>query len=79
MAITVVALGFVYSQIFNMPVGRLMPYVCAGLIVWGFISSILIEAGNLFSGSECYIRQVRLPYLLYVCRFVFSKIDSIFA
>jgi lipopolysaccharide transport system permease protein len=73
MAITVVALGLVYSQIFNMPVGQLMPYVCAGLIVWGFISSILIEAGNLFSGSESYIKQVRLPYLLYVCRFLFSK------
>src|SRR4051794_5070887 len=73
-AITVVALGLVYSQIFNLPVRQLMPYVCAGLIVWGFISSILLDAGSLFSGSESYIKQVRLPYWLYVCRFVFSKV-----
>jgi lipopolysaccharide transport system permease protein len=74
MAITVVALGLVYSQIFNLPTRQLMPHVCAGLIVWGFINSIMLDAGNLFSGSESYIKQVRLPYSLYVCRFVFGKI-----
>lgn len=74
MAITIIALGLVYSQIFNMPIRQLLPYVCAGLIVWGFINSIMLDAGNLFSSSESYIRHIRLPYLLHVCRFVFSKI-----
>jgi ABC-2 type transport system permease protein/lipopolysaccharide transport system permease protein len=73
-AITVLALGLVYSQIFNLPARQLMPYVCAGLIIWGFISSIMLDASNLFTGSESYIKQVRLPYLLYVCRFMFGKI-----
>ena len=69
-AITVIALGLIYSQIFKLPVAQLMPYICAGLIAWGFISSIMLDAGSLFSGSESYIKQMRLPYLLYVCRFV---------
>ncbi|MBR0756659.1 ABC transporter permease [Bradyrhizobium jicamae] len=73
-AVTVIALGLVYSEIFKLPVRQLMPFVCAGLIVWSFISAILLEAGGLFSGSESYIKQVRLPYTLYVFRFVFSKI-----
>ena len=73
-AVTVIALGLVYSEIFKLPVRQLMPFVCAGLIVWSFISAILLEAGALFSGSESYIKQVRLPYTLYVFRFVFSKI-----
>ena len=73
-AITVIALGLVYSQIFKLPVAQLMPYVCAGLIAWGFISSVMLDAGSLFSGSESYIKQIRLPYLLYVCRFVFGKV-----
>lgn len=72
-AITVIALGAVYSQLFNMPIRQLLPYVCAGLIVWGFISSILVDAGTLFSGSESYIKQIRLPYSLHAFRFVFSK------
>ena len=73
-AITVIALGLIYSQIFHLPVRQLIPYICAGLIVWNFLSSIMLDAGNLFSGSESYIKQVRLPYFLYVCRFVFGKV-----
>lgn len=72
-AVTIVALGIVYSQIFKMPVAELMPYVCVGLLVWGFISAILNGAGEVFSGAESYIKQVRLPYLLYVFRFIWSK------
>jgi ABC-2 type transport system permease protein/lipopolysaccharide transport system permease protein len=71
--ISIVALGIVYSQIFNMPVRELMPHVCVGLIVWSFISAIMLEAGDLFVGSEGYIKQIRLPYSLYAFRFVLSK------
>ena len=38
------------------------------------MNSVMLDSGTLFSGSESYIKQVRLPYSLYVCRFVFSKI-----
>jgi lipopolysaccharide transport system permease protein len=72
-AITIVALGIVYSQILKMPVRELMPYVCVGLLIWGFISAILHGSGEVFSGAESYIKQVRLPYLLYVFRFIWSK------
>jgi lipopolysaccharide transport system permease protein len=72
-AVTIVALGIVYSQVLKMPVRELMPYVCVGLLVWGFISAILHGSGEVFSGAESYIKQVRLPYLLYVFRFVWSR------
>jgi ABC-2 type transport system permease protein/lipopolysaccharide transport system permease protein len=72
-AITVLALGLVYSEVLRMPIRELMPYVCIGLLIWNFISAILHGAGEVFSGAESYIKQVRLPYLLYVFRFVWSK------
>jgi lipopolysaccharide transport system permease protein len=72
-AITIIALGVVYSQILNIPIQELMPYVCVGLLVWGFISAILHGSGEVFSGAESYIKQVRLPYLLYVFRFIWSR------
>lgn len=73
MAITIVALGMVYSQVLNLPARELMPHVCVGLIVWGLMNSVLLDAGELFTGSESYIKQVKLPYSLYVFRFVLSK------
>jgi lipopolysaccharide transport system permease protein len=74
MAIMVVSLGVVYSKIFKAELRDFMPFLCAGLLVWGFISSILSEAGTLFTGAESYIKQIRLPFSVYVLRFMWSKV-----
>lgn len=74
MAIMVIALGLVYSKIFKADLRDFMPFLCAGLLIWGYISTILSEAGTLFTGAESYIKQIRLPYSLYVFRFIWSKI-----
>jgi lipopolysaccharide transport system permease protein len=74
MAIMVVALGVIYAQIFRTPLHDFMPFLCVGLLIWGLISSVLNEAGTLFTGSESYIKQIRLPYSVYVYRFMWSKI-----
>ena len=73
MAIMVIALGVVYAEIFKVALRDFMPFLCVGLLVWGYISAMLSEAGELFTGSESYIKQIRLPYSLYVFRFIWSK------
>jgi len=73
-AIMVGALGFVYSKLFNIAIDEFIPFLCAGLLIWNLISSIITESGALFTGSESYIKQVRLPYSVYVYRFIWSKI-----
>jgi lipopolysaccharide transport system permease protein len=73
MAITIVALGSVYSEVLRLPARELMPHVCVGLIVWTFMNSTVLEAGDLFTGAESYIKHIKLPYSLYVFRFVLSK------
>jgi lipopolysaccharide transport system permease protein len=74
MAIMVVALGTIYSRIFKTNINDFIPFLTVGLLVWGFISSTLGEAGTLFTGAESYIKQVRLPLSVYVFRFVWSRI-----
>jgi ABC-2 type transport system permease protein/lipopolysaccharide transport system permease protein len=73
MAIMVVALGFLYAHLFNTPIHDFLPYLCVGLLVWNFLSSFLLEGGTLFTGSESYIKQIRLPYSVYVLRSAWSK------
>jgi lipopolysaccharide transport system permease protein len=72
--ISVITIGVVYAQLFRIGLPEFMPFVCAGLVVWGYISTILNEAGGLFTASESYIKQIRLPYSLYVYKFIWSKI-----
>ena len=74
MAIMVVSLGVIYAQIFKIEIDDFMPFLCVGLLVWNFISLILGEAGTLFAGSASYIKQIRLPYSVYVFRFLWSKV-----
>lgn len=73
MGVMVLALGILYADLFKINVSEFMPFICVGLLVWTLISSILTEAGGLFTSNELYIKQIRLPYTLYVWKFVWSK------
>jgi lipopolysaccharide transport system permease protein len=73
MAIMIVALGVLYAGLFNMPIEEFLPFLCVGLLVWNLIASFLTEGGTLFTGSESYIKQIRLPYSVYVYRSTWSK------
>jgi ABC-2 type transport system permease protein/lipopolysaccharide transport system permease protein len=74
MAIMVIALGVLYAELFNTPINDFLPYLCVGLLVWNLLSSFLIEGGTLFTGAESYIKQIRLPYSVYVYRSTWSKL-----
>lgn len=74
MAIMVIALGILYAELFKVPIHDFLPFLCVGLLVWNLMSSFLIEGGTLFIGSESYIKQVRLPYSVYVFKSSWSKL-----
>jgi lipopolysaccharide transport system permease protein len=74
MAIMVIALGVLYAQLFNQPIDDFLPYFCVGLLVWTLIASYLSESGVLFTGSESYIKQISLPYSVYVYRASWAKL-----
>src|SRR4051812_29266164 len=74
MAVMVIALGVIYAELFKQPIDDFIPFLCVGLLVWNLISSYLTEAGALFTGSESYIKQIRLPFSVYVYRSSWAKL-----
>src|SRR3954462_1444315 len=78
MAIMVIALGVLYAELFKTPINDLMPYLCVGLLVWNLLATFLSEGGTLFTGSESYIKQIRLPYSAYVYRSAWAKLITFF-
>ncbi|WP_298872736.1 ABC transporter permease [uncultured Bradyrhizobium sp.] len=74
MAVMVLSLGVLYGELFGIPLENFLPYLCVGILVWNFISSFLLEGGALFTGSESYIKQVKLPLSIYVFRSCWSKL-----
>src|ERR1700682_1026538 len=74
MGIMIVALGVLYANLFRTPIREFLPFLCVGLLVWNLISSFLIEGGVLFTSAESYIKQIRLPYSVYVYRSSWAKL-----
>jgi ABC-type polysaccharide/polyol phosphate export permease len=74
MGVLVVVLGVIYSKIFNIEIHRYLPYVALGFIVWGFIASTTNEACSAFVEGQGIIRQIRVPYLVFVLRVVWRNI-----
>jgi lipopolysaccharide transport system permease protein len=74
MAIMVSSLGILYAEIFRTPIRDFLPFLCVGLLTWTLLSSFLVEGGALFVGAESYIKQIRLPYSVYVYRSSWSKL-----
>lgn len=70
MSIFILLLGVIYSRIFKMDIAVYLPYVAVGLITWGFISGATIDCCSAFVDSAGIIKQLKLPYSVYVLRVI---------
>jgi ABC-2 type transport system permease protein/lipopolysaccharide transport system permease protein len=73
MAMFILILGIVYSRIFHIGVRDYLPFLTAGYITWGFISQTTTESCGAFLEGERIIKQIRLPYAVYVLRVVYRN------
>ena len=67
-------LGVLYSGLFKMDIADYLPFVAAGLILWGLISGLITEGCAAFIGAEGIIKQVSLPLSVHVYRVVWRNI-----
>jgi lipopolysaccharide transport system permease protein len=74
MAVFVSAVGLIFGTLFQSEMREFLPYLCAGVIVWSFISTTLSEGCSSFSGSEGIILQVRMPLYIHVMRVLWRNI-----
>jgi ABC-type polysaccharide/polyol phosphate export permease len=57
MAITVAALGLVYSVIFRLPISEYLIYISISYVIWMFLANMIQEASTTFIASEGYIKS----------------------
>jgi ABC-type polysaccharide/polyol phosphate export permease len=69
----ILVLGIIYSRIFKVQLATYMPFLALGYILWGFISQTVIESCGAFQEGERIIKQIRLPYSMYVFRVVWRN------
>ena len=68
MLIFIVAMGMVYSRLFKQDLADYIPFFTAGFLFWVFLSGCINEATEVFKNNSSFIKQLNLPYNLYICK-----------
>lgn len=68
MAITVYSMGFLYSHLFHIDLAHYFPFLVAGMLGWSLISTVVIETIDGLMSSDGFIKQIKLPYTVYIHR-----------
>lgn len=74
MAVFIGALGLIFGTLFQSEMREFLPYLCAGVIIWGFITTCLSEGCTTFTSSDGIILQVRMPLFTHVMRALWRNV-----
>lgn len=74
MAIMVGAMGPLYGKLFHQDIATYLPYLAVSVIAWNLLSQTIIDSCQAFINAESYIKQVRLPLMVYVLRVIWKNI-----
>lgn len=68
MGVLIGALGLVFGTIFNSPMREFLPFICVGLIFWGYYTQIVNEGCSGFISNSDIILQLDIPFFTYILR-----------
>ncbi|MBX8996086.1 ABC transporter permease [Corynebacterium testudinoris] len=67
------ALGLLYSMLFQLSLAEFLPHVTVGLIIWGFISGCIRDGSDIFIDNEGLIKQLPSALSVHVYRLVWRQ------
>lgn len=73
-AIFVGSIAIVYSALLRMKITDYLPYLTCGIVIWTFLSSILLEGCTVFIVSEGAIKQNPVPLSVHVYRLILRNL-----
>jgi len=74
MGVFVFLLGVIYGRLFHTELKSYLPYLSVGFIVWGFIAAVANDSCMAFHESSRIIKQIKLPYSVYILRVVWRNL-----
>jgi lipopolysaccharide transport system permease protein len=70
MGITIYSMGFLYGHLFKMDLNTYFPFLASGLLIWTLILNTVNDSTNCFIDASSYLRQMKMPYIIFVLRVV---------
>lgn len=72
--VQILTMGFLSSFLFTLPISKALPYVCAGMLLWSFVTQMLTDGAGLFVSAARYITQIRSPLTVFLMQTVWRNI-----
>jgi ABC-2 type transport system permease protein len=73
MGVIALAMGILYSALFNQKIYFFLPYLATGLLIWNFISGCILEGSEVFIANEGLIKHLPAPLSVHVFRLVWRQ------
>jgi ABC-type polysaccharide/polyol phosphate export permease len=64
----------VYGALFSVPTAEYAAFLACGMIVWSWVSALLIEAGNTFINNANFIKNTSLDKAILIWTFVYRQV-----
>ena len=74
MGVMITTIGLVFGQIFNSPMHEFFPFLAVGMILWGFMATVISEGCTSFIAAEGIIKQLPIPLFVHVLRTIWRNI-----
>lgn len=74
MAVMIGSMGFIYARLFHMKLESYLPMLAVGLVLWQFISGMIIEGCGTFYAAQGIVQQIKLPFSLHAYRLVYRNL-----
>ena len=74
LVIFTLAMTLVYGALFSVPTAEYAAYLACGMIVWSWVSALLIEAGNTFINNAHFIKNTSIDKSILIWTFVYRQV-----
>lgn len=78
LAIFIGMMGIVFSRLFGQSIEEYLPFFTAGFISWTFLCNSVMEGTDIFKGSVGFIKQINLPYNIYIFKHLVKQVIFMF-
>ncbi len=68
--VIIMALGYVFGNIYKSAFSVFFPFLASGMIFWSFISTTISGSTQVFTGASSLITQLSLPLFVHVLRLI---------
>lgn len=74
MGVMIATIGIVFGSLFHSPMTEFLPSLASGIILWGFISTVINEGCLSFISSDAIIKQLPIPLFVHVLRMTWRNV-----